>query len=122
MSLRVFTLLIVSIVLGGSGQLMFKAAARELPAFAELGLSRLIITMFTTPWILGGFVCFFVSAVLWIMALRSVALSIAYPMVALSYIIIFLGSYFLFQEPLSWRHWVGALLIVGGIALVTWRS
>jgi drug/metabolite transporter (DMT)-like permease len=122
MSLRVFVLLLISIVLGGGGQLMFKAAARELPAFSDLGLPRLIVTMFTTPLILAGFVSFFISAVLWIVALRSVALSIAYPLVALSYIIIFLGSYFLFQEPLSWRHWVGALLIVSGIVLITWRS
>lgn len=122
MSLSVFLLLILSILLGASGQLLFKGAARGLPPFSELGLARLIITMFSTPLILGGFACFFVSSVLWIVALRSVALNIAYPMVALSYIIIFIGGYYLFSEPLSWRHWIGALLIVAGIILITWRS
>ena len=122
MSWRILMLLLVSIALGAGGQLLFKGAARTLPAFSELGLVRLITTMFTTPLILGGFACFFVSSVLWIVALRSVALNVAYPLVALSYIIIFVGSYYLFSEPLGWRHWAGALLIVAGIVLITWRS
>jgi drug/metabolite transporter (DMT)-like permease len=121
LSLKMLVLLVVSIVLGAGGQLMFKAAARHLPPFAELGLLKLALALFTTPLILAGFACFFVSAVLWIIALRSVALSVAYPMVALSYIIIFTGSHLLFQEPLSWRHWCGAGLIVAGIVLVTWQ-
>lgn len=120
MKLNVLLMLLVSIVLGACGQLMFKGAARQLPPFAELGLGRLLVVMFTTPLILGGFTSFFISSVLWILALRTINLSIAYPLVALSYVIIFLGSYFLFQEPLSYRHWLGALLIVGGILLINW--
>lgn len=122
MATKTILLLILSIVLGASGQLMFKGAARTLPGFAELGLARLLLTLFTTPMILGGFACFFTSSILWILALRTVPLNIAYPMVALSYIIIFTGSCFLFQEPVSWRHWVGAALIVAGIVLIAWRN
>ncbi|MBN2081579.1 EamA family transporter [bacterium] len=121
MNTRILLMLILSIALGASGQLLFKGAARDLPSFGELGLLRLAGTMFTTPLILGGFACFFISSVLWIIALRSVNLSVAYPLVSLSYIIIFLGSYLLFNEPLCWRHWAGAALIVGGIILITWR-
>lgn len=117
-NLRTLLLLVVSIMLGAGGQLMFKAAARGLPPFAELGVVRLVLTMFATPMILAGFACFFVSSVLWIIALRSIPLSVAYPMVALSYVIIFLGSHFLFAEPMGWRLWLGGLLIVSGIVLI----
>ena len=120
MNISVLLILLTSIILGACGQLLFKGAARQLPPFAELGVWRLIALMFTTPMILGGFSCFFISSVLWIVALRTINLSIAYPMVALSYIIIFIGSFYLFQEPLSYRHWLGALLIVGGILLINW--
>lgn len=122
MTTRMLIMLLSSIILGAGGQLMFKAAARSLPSVSDAGVLRLVIAMFTTPLVLAGFACFLVSSVLWIAALRSVPLSVAYPMVALSYIIIFTGSYFLFGETLSWRHWLGALLIVMGILLVTWRS
>lgn len=118
-NIRTLIMLFVSIGLGAVGQLMFKAASKALPPFAELGLARLVITMFSTPLILAGFFCFFISAVMWIIAIRSIPLSAAYPMVALSYIIIFTGSHFLFGEPLSWRHWIGALLIVSGIVLIS---
>jgi drug/metabolite transporter (DMT)-like permease len=122
MSPRIVGMLLSSIALGAVGQLMFKAAARGLPPFSELGLLKLLLAMFTTPMILGGFACFFISSVLWIVAIRNVNLSVAYPMVALSYIIIFAGSAALFHEPVGWRHWAGAALIVGGILLITWRS
>jgi drug/metabolite transporter (DMT)-like permease len=122
MTARVLIMLLSSIVLGAGGQLLFKAAARSLPSVSDAGVLRLVTAMFTTPLVLTGFAAFFISSVLWIAALRSVPLSVAYPMVALSYIIIFSGSYFLFGEALSWRHWLGALLIVMGILLVTWRS
>lgn len=122
MTPRILALLFISIALGASGQLMFKAAARNLPAFSELGLVKLMLTMFTTPLILAGFTSFFVSSVLWIIALRSVPLSVAYPMVALSYVIIFAGSYYLFGEMVGWRHWVGAGLIISGILLITGRG
>lgn len=122
MTTRVLLILLVSITLGAAGQLMFKGASRSLPGMAEIGVVRVMATMFTTPLILGGFTCFFASSVMWIIALRSVPLNIAYPMVALSYIIIFAGSYILFQEPVSWRHWCGAGLIIAGIVLITWRA
>ena len=119
MNAKTLALLFVSIVLGASGQLMFKAAARQLPPFSELGVAKLLLLMFTTPLILAGFTCFFISSVLWIVAIRSVPLSVAYPMVALSYVIIFAGSALLYHEPITWRHFGGAALIVGGILLIT---
>ena len=122
MTTHTLVLLIISIALGACGQLMFKAASRNLPPFSELGLAKLMLTMFTTPLILAGFTSFFISSVLWIVALRSVPLSMAYPMVALSYVIIFAGSYYLFGEAVGWRHWVGAGLIISGILLITGRG
>ncbi len=122
MSGRDLALLLSSIALGASGQLMFKAASRKLPPFGELGLVKLLLTMFSTPLILAGFACFFISSLLWIIALKNIPLSVAYPMVALSYVIIFAGSAALFAEPLGWRHGVGALLIVGGIWLIAGKG
>jgi len=51
-----------------------------------------------------------------------VPLSVAYPLVALSYIVIFLGSAALFGESVTWRHWSGAALIVAGIVLINLKS
>ena len=115
-------LLAVSIALGATGQLLFKYASVRLPAFGELGILGTVTKLAVTPAVLAGFACFFLSALLWIFALRQVPLSVAYPMVALSYIVIFIGSAVLFDESVTWRHWSGAALIVAGIVLINLKS
>jgi drug/metabolite transporter (DMT)-like permease len=116
---RTLTLLLTSIVLGAGGQLLFKHASRILQAVSQIGVWRWLLELFTTGSVLAAFACFAVSAVLWIAALRDTPLSVAYPMVALSYIIIFAGSYFLFSEPITWHKTIGAVLIIAGIIVIS---
>ena len=59
MNAGLIALLAVSIALGAAGQLMFKAAARSLPAFSSLGVGGTVAKLFTTPLILGAFLSFF---------------------------------------------------------------
>ncbi len=115
---RTIAILLTSIALGAVGQLLFKYASRILPAPSHLGVWRWLIELFTTGSVLAAFACFAVSAVLWIAALRETPLTVAYPMVALSYIIIFAGSHFLFSEPITWVKVVGASLIIAGIVII----
>jgi len=115
---RTLVLLLTSIALGAGGQLLFKYASRIVHAPSQLGIGRWLLELFTTGSVLTAFACFAVSAVLWLVALRDTPLSVAYPMVALSYIIIFTGSYFLFSEPVTWGKIIGAALIVAGIIII----
>ena len=57
----------------------------------------------------------------WIAAMTRFDLSYAYPFVSLSFVLVFLLSIWLFQEPATVYKVVGLLLIVSGI-LVTSRS
>jgi len=118
MTIRLMSILLISIVLGAGGQLMLRYAARLLAAPSQLGLWRWLATVFSTPSVLAAFAFFAVSALLWIVALREAPLTVAYPMVALSYIIIFVGSYFLFAEPITWTKILGAVLVVAGIIVI----
>ncbi len=118
MTSRLITILLASIVLGATGQLMLRYAARLLGAPSQLGIWRWVVTVFSTPWILGAFALFAISALGWIVALREVPLTVAYPVGALAYIIIFTGSYFLFAEPITWTKIIGAALIVTGIIII----
>jgi undecaprenyl phosphate-alpha-L-ara4N flippase subunit ArnE len=118
MASKTFTVLLSSIVLGAVGQLLFKHAARLIHAPSQFGIWRWLIELFTTGSVLLAFACFAVSAVLWIAALRVTPLTVAYPMIALSYIIIFAGSYFFFSEPITWHKAIGAVLIIAGIVVI----
>ena len=118
MTARLITILLTSIVLGAAGQLMLRHSARLLAAPSQLGIWRWIGAVFTTPTIIGAFAFFAISALGWIIALREVPLTVAYPMGALAYVIIFTGSYFLFAEPITWTKIIGAALIVTGITII----
>jgi multidrug transporter EmrE-like cation transporter len=118
MTARLLAILLTSITLGAVGQLMLRQVARVLTAPSQVGLWRWLISVFTGPTILAAFVLFAVSALLWIAALRETPLTVAYPMVALSYIIIFVGSYFLFAEPITLTKLLGAVLVVAGIIVI----
>jgi small multidrug resistance pump len=44
--------------------------------------------------------------------------SIAFPSVAASYVIVAVIAHLLWNEPLGWPQWGGIALIIGGIALI----
>ena len=69
------------------------------------------------PIVLGLFL-YGVSTILWIMALKKVELSYAYPMVSLGYVFVFIASYFMFNESINGLRMGGAVLIMAGIVLV----
>ncbi|MDF2636375.1 MAG: protein of unknown function transrane [Pelosinus sp.] len=76
-----------------------------------------IIEKIKWPIVLGLFL-YGISTILWIMALKKVELSYAYPMVSLGYILVFIASYFIFHEPINWLRMGGMLFIIAGITLV----
>lgn len=59
-----------------------------------------------------------IGVVNWIVALRFVKLSIAYPLTSLNYVGILLGSYYFFDEKLPLIRVVGVLFVFIGVLLV----
>ncbi|HEY0220123.1 MAG TPA: hypothetical protein VGC26_10235 [Afipia sp.] len=60
-----------------------------------------------------------ISSVLWYAAISRIPLSVAYPIGAISYPLIFLGSVFILGESFSWIRLAANALIVAGIILST---
>ncbi|MFN6484846.1 small multidrug resistance protein [Nostoc sp. DedQUE02] len=54
----------------------------------------------------------------WILALRSVKLSIAYPLTSLNYVGILFGSYYFFNEVITLTRIAGVITIFMGVLLV----
>jgi multidrug transporter EmrE-like cation transporter len=54
----------------------------------------------------------------WIVALRQVKLSIAYPLTSLNYVGILFGSYYFFDEQISVTRIIGVVAIFIGVLLV----
>jgi drug/metabolite transporter (DMT)-like permease len=115
-NLSALGLILLSVVLAGSGQLIFKAAMNSLGEL-ELTLPGLV-ALVTSPLLLLGLAVFFVSALLWLVALLRADLSFAVPFLSLSYVIVLTGSYTLFHEHIGPLRLVGFALIVLGLFVV----
>lgn len=111
---RSYLLLIAAILLGVAGQLLLKNGMAKRPDFR---LSQ-IFSLVTDPSILGGFLSYGLSTLLYIQSLAKLDLSLAYPTVSLGYVgAVFLSSKF-FGEKVGLSRWVAVGIICAGVVLV----
>jgi undecaprenyl phosphate-alpha-L-ara4N flippase subunit ArnE len=101
--------LVASILFGVAGQVALKAGAVD---------SATLLDQFLNPRTILGFGIYAIAAFLYIAALKRIPVSIAFPSVAASYIIVAILAHFLWNEPLGWPQIAGMVLIGGGIFLI----
>jgi multidrug transporter EmrE-like cation transporter len=121
---KIYGLILSTVILGASGQLCIKAGALKLGDIAPgaNGILSFLLKVLQTPIILAGIGFWSISALLWIATLSKVDLTFAYPMLSLGYVIVFLGSWYLFNEPLSLPRLLGAVLVCLGVILISTRG
>jgi undecaprenyl phosphate-alpha-L-ara4N flippase subunit ArnF len=126
-------LLAASIVLSAAGQLGMKAGMQSLHALHSLGV---IVDFHLAPdfglgslaplrpaiaWTLGGLAAYGFSLLAWLAVLVRYPLSYAYPLLGISYVLVYLGAthWDRLMEPMTPMRTAGTLLILAGVALVS---
>src|SRR5262245_53348135 len=109
-----FVLLLIAMCLTVTGETLLKTGMNK---YGELNvsLSTLVPTavkLFTNPWVVGGFVFVFSGALFWLAVLSRWPLSLAYPLLSISYIIGLGSAAFILKEPISWVQLLGVLVII----------
>jgi len=115
-----FVAIFVSIFLAVVGQLLLKIGMLRIGKFS-FNVSTLVpqyIKILLNPFVIAGLVGFFISMLIWLYVLSRMELSFAYPFVALNYVLILFGSYFLFRETITPLKIVGVVVIIIGVYLV----
>jgi multidrug transporter EmrE-like cation transporter len=107
-------MMLISVGLGAVGQIAFKYGAIEL----EKNPGITLLDKLKAPIVLG-LILYGVSTIIYLMVLRRMNLSVAYPMISLGYVLVFIASYFLFHEPMSYLRVAGMVCIILGIMMVT---
>ncbi|MBT3362274.1 MAG: hypothetical protein HN929_10630 [Chloroflexi bacterium] len=80
------------------------------------------IRKIVTSWhIIVAIALYAASAVLWLEVLSNIALSVAYPLVSISYAGAVVIGRFMFKEPISALHIVGVILICAGVVALIKR-
>jgi len=72
-------------------------------------------------WLFAGLACYAISMLFWLFAIARLDLSLAYPMLSLSYVIVYLVavSWPLLNEELSWTRSLGILIVTIGVVLIS---
>lgn len=113
--------ILVVVSLNVVGQLLIKQAMISTGAI-QLQLETLpstILYVFTRPLIIVGLILYASGAFLWMVILSRTALSLAYPMTSLSYIILTFLSWQLFNEPLTPLKLIGTIIIMIGVIVIS---
>jgi drug/metabolite transporter (DMT)-like permease len=76
-------------------------------------LARLLIN----PWVISVFVGAFLAAMCWITALTRFDLSVVYPFMSLSFVLVLILSSIFFSEAITPAKTIGIGLIVAGLAI-----
>jgi drug/metabolite transporter (DMT)-like permease len=118
----IFTLLIalVAILLLVGGQTLLKVGLNDIGGVSLFDGDPLgsLLGLFRTPWIILGFVCYGVSAILWLDVLSKLDFSLAFPMVSLTYVFSLVIGRFIFHETVGLDRIAGVLLILSGLFFV----
>ena len=78
----------------------------------------LAVSMVSTPLVVIAIPLFAASFVAWTIALSRMQLSVAYPALSMTYVLIPVASWVLLNEPISMLHWVGMAVVVTGVLMV----
>jgi undecaprenyl phosphate-alpha-L-ara4N flippase subunit ArnE len=104
-----YTSLLAAILFGIAGQIALKSAAEK---------SATIAAQFLNPLTIIGLAIYIVAALCYILALKKIPVSIAFPSVAASYAVVAVLAHILWNEPLGWPQLAGIVLICSGVLLI----
>ncbi|UCC67121.1 MAG: hypothetical protein JSV79_08205 [Armatimonadota bacterium] len=115
-------LLFVFITLSSVGQLCMKAGVRGAGATSTAlvrGVLRYVVATVARAAVLVGIGLYILAALAWLPLLSRVRLSVAYPMVSFSYVVVVVLSAAVLRERVRWRLALPGLVLIGvGVSLI----
>lgn len=111
-----FLILLLAISLGAAGQIMLKAGLSQLPESSSA--VQVLASIFTNIYVFLGFACYGLSSLVYLIALKRLPLSYAYPMVALSYVMVVALSWKVFGETIPPMRIAAVAIILTGVVVL----
>ncbi len=112
-------LILAAVMLGAIGQVIMK---KGMMIYGEVSAGSVwgqLIPILKVPQVAIGFLCYGLSAVLWIAVVSNVDLSLAYPMVSLAYVLVFVASWLILGEHISAVRTMGLVIICLGVFVIS---
>lgn len=93
------------------GQILFKLSSSYLAASGSFFSTKFLLT------ILAAMLLYVAASLAWIWVLQRVELGRIYPLMALAFVLVPLGSYFFLGERFHGQYYIGVGMIIIGIVL-----
>lgn len=104
-----YTSLLAAIIIGIAGQIALKTGANG---------STTVVAQFLNPSTVIGLALYGFAALFYVVALKKIPVSIAFPSAAASYAVVAVLAHVLWDEPLGWPQMTGIALISSGVMLI----
>lgn len=117
----VFVMIVFSVSCSAIAQILLKhgmaqpAIQQSLSGETPWSVARIVATDLS---VLGGFALYGLGAVIWLFVLARMDVSVAYPFVALGFLMTMVLGFLVFGEPITIRKAIGTLIVGVGIYLV----
>ncbi|MFJ2428957.1 EamA family transporter [Pseudomonas sp. NPDC087804] len=99
-------------VLGiAAGQILFKLSATSLQKSGSLFDLSTLTTLFF------AFALYGITTIAWVWVLQKIELGKVYPLMAMAFVLVPIGSHFFFGERFQPQYFVGVAMIMAGIVL-----
>jgi multidrug transporter EmrE-like cation transporter len=110
---------LLTIALTVYGQLIVKWQILDAGDYPGAWVDRLeyMGRLLLNPWVISVFVGAFIAAMCWITALTRFELSVVYPFMSLSFVLVLVLSAVFFNEAITPAKTIGIGLIVAGLAI-----
>ena len=117
LSLATIAILLTSSVVLAGGQVLFKLAALRFTPAARW--TDNVVSLALNPYLVIAVLLYALLSVVWVWVLTFVPLSIAYPFVALTFVLTVASGALLFGEPVTVRLMLGGAMIIAGLIVIT---
>lgn len=121
MKIKTYFLLSLVVITSFLSQIMFKDVAISLPK-TKLSIDSITFSVFHTisnPLFILAFALYGISAILWLLSIKSATLSKAFSMLSLIYVLIVSYSFFVLKEEFTLNKLFSSIFIIIGILIIT---
>lgn len=121
LTLSSFLMICIFVTMVSIGQVLIKKSlgTKVLLAGSPVTTFGNIVRSMFHPLLISGLVLYVIGTLIWILVLSRVKLSVAYPMMSMSYFLVVILSATVLRERVNWRLAIaGLLLISGGVSLI----
>jgi multidrug transporter EmrE-like cation transporter len=111
-------LIILSVACSSLAHLSFKIGVNAVEAGGGTLGRGYGLALASNPYVVGGVILHVAALAAWLLGLRKLDLSYAYPFISLGFVLVLLASATILDERLNAARILGVALIIGGVFFV----